>query len=544
MRYLGSVFLVKSLCLIFVLSPDVSQLSQAANILGVFPYRHLSAFSVIRPLITALVAKGHNMTIISPNHMMFDIEGVRHLRVPMLNKQRQDIIDSDQLMDFFRTKWLEARLAATLLSQTVETIILDHGVQQMMRNKDERFDLIIMEASHLDAMYGLAEYYNATLMGLACMRLNWKVDDLAGNSAPSIYEPVSPIGYSMDASLLGRLYNVIHISEERMLDYLLIQPAQLRMFKKYFGYSTEKMEELRSRFSVILVNNHFSMGRVRPNVPNIVEIGGIHLSEPPEPCDEQLQRFLDEAKHGVIYFSLGLEVLMKFLPENMQEPLLQAFGQVQQRVVWKSEIESMPNTTDKIYYIAKSPQRAILRHPNIRLFITHGGLLSIMEAIECGVPMLGLPMFFDQFANMHRMQKAGIAEVLDSNALDAVTLTNSIRELIGNPRYTHKAKEMASSFMDRPMSPLDTAVWWTEYALRHRDVTHIRLNKNDVPLILYYQLDSLMSMGLRFGFVIGSMIFLVCKLIKKQRIRQQQVQERRERGFHYLNMPLIRDISS
>ncbi|KAH8278403.1 hypothetical protein KR018_002699, partial [Drosophila ironensis] len=523
MRCLGSVFLTFSVGLIFPLSPNMSHLSQAANILGVFPYRHLSAFQVLRPLVGALVAKGHNVTMISPLSIPLDIEGVRHVRVPMLNNHIQDMLSHFQ--DFHSSKWNEAILAAAMLSNISQAILSDNGVQQIMRNKDEHFDMIILEAIHLDALYGLAEYYNASLMGVSCMRFNWKIDYLAGNSAPSIYEPISPLGYSTDGSILGRLHNFIYITEEQLLDRLIMIPSQLRIFKKHFGYSAEKMKELRARFSIILVNNHFSMGRVRANVPNIIEIGGIHLSEPPEPCDAQLQQFLDEAQHGVIYFSLGLDVFVKFLPDNLQQIFVQTFAKLEQRVVWKSEVTTMPNKTDNVYLILRSPQRAILDHPNMRLIITNGGLLSIMEAIYSAVPVLGLSLFFDELANMNRVRRAGIAKVLDLNTLSTETLSSSIHELIENPKYAQRAKEMSFSFRDRPMSPLQTAIWWTEYALRHRNVCHIRLNEEEIPLMRYYRLDNLFSITIRVGLVVGAISLFAWRVIQRNRKRQRQLQE-------------------
>ncbi|KAH8383548.1 hypothetical protein KR009_009267 [Drosophila setifemur] len=413
-----------------------------------------------------------------------------------------------------------------MVYQISDAILSDEGVQGLMLDKREHFDMLLIDAGYLDAVHGLAEYFNATLVGVSCFHFNWFTDVLAGNPAPSIYDPISPIGYSLANSLLNRFYNWMYITEEKLLERLVFRPPQLRVFKKYFKYPPEKMVEFRSRFAIILVNNHFSMGRVRANVPNIIEVGGIHLSEPAEPCGKELQQFLDEADDGVIYFSMGTEILVKYLPETMQQALLQTFANLKQRVVWKSEFTTMPNKPENVYLMSVTPQREILEHPNLRLFITHGGLSSLIEAIYSGVPMLGIPMFYDQFGNMHRLKMAGIAEVLDFGSLTTDSLNNSILELIGDPKYSARAKEMSRSFRDRPMSPLDTAIWWTEYALRNPDVSHMRLNKEEIPFLQYYLLDSCLPMGLRFGFITGSLILLGFKLYKKYRDRYCQETKR------------------
>ena len=51
-------------------------------------------------------------------------------------------------------------------------------------------------------------------------------------------------------------------------------------------------------------------------------------------------------------------------------------------------------------------------HPNIRLFITHGGLLSTQETMQRGVPLLGIPIFGDQSLNMNRAAAAGCGLVI------------------------------------------------------------------------------------------------------------------------------------
>lgn len=66
--------------------------------------------------------------------------------------------------------------------------------------------------------------------------------------------------------------------------------------------------ELGKSVSVMLQNSYAPMMSVKPNVPAIIDVGGLHISSP-KPLPAELKKFLDEAKHGVIFFSLGNLVL-------------------------------------------------------------------------------------------------------------------------------------------------------------------------------------------------------------------------------------------
>ena len=63
------------------------------------------------------------------------------------------------------------------------------------------------------------------------------------------------------------------------------------------------------------------------------------------------------------------------------------------------------------------PQQDILAHPNVKLFITHGGFLSTEEGVYHGSPMLYIPGFSDQFVNAARATELGIAEHLSWGSL-------------------------------------------------------------------------------------------------------------------------------
>lgn len=75
----------------------------------------------------------------------------------------------------------------------------------------------------------------------------------------------------------------------------------------------------------------------------------------------------------------------------------------------------------------------IVAHKNVKLFMTHGGLLSYQEAIHYKVPLVGSPFYGDQFVNVNRMIDLQIGKRLDFYSLDEETATSVIKEVVENP---------------------------------------------------------------------------------------------------------------
>jgi len=75
-----------------------------------------------------------------------------------------------------------------------------------------------------------------------------------------------------------------------------------------------------------------------------------------------------------------------------------------------------------------------LAHPNVRLFITHGGLLSTQEAIHRGVPLFGIPIYGDQYYNLARIVSFGIGIRLDYDNITTESVTWALNEVLNNQR--------------------------------------------------------------------------------------------------------------
>lgn len=73
-------------------------------------------------------------------------------------------------------------------------------------------------------------------------------------------------------------------------------------------------------------------------------------------------------------------------------------------------------------------------HPNVKLFISHGGMSGIYEVVDAGVPVLGFPLFYDQPKNIDNLVEAEMAISMDLFSVQKDTLLQNILELITNEK--------------------------------------------------------------------------------------------------------------
>lgn len=74
-------------------------------------------------------------------------------------------------------------------------------------------------------------------------------------------------------------------------------------------------------------------------------------------------------------------------------------------------------------------------HPNIKAFITHGGLMGTQEAIACGVPMIGIPLFADQFMNIDAYVARNIAVRVDIGGITEEIMDTALQTVLWDPLY-------------------------------------------------------------------------------------------------------------
>lgn len=211
---------------------------------------------------------------------------------------------------------------------------------------------------------------------------------------------------------------------------------------------------------------------------------------------------------------MGSNVKGKYLSNEKISIILQAFAKLKQRVIWKYENAELPNKPKNVMINKWLPQSDILAHSNVKLFVSHCGLGSVNEAKYHGVPILGIPIFGDQPANLKAIVDDGWAIGLPFTELTEETFTNLMLEMLTNSTYSNVIKNIANLYKDRPQTALETAVYWVEYVIRHNGAKHMQSPAVYLNFFQYHSLD-VIGFILVFLYVVGKIIkFIICKFVE------------------------------
>lgn len=126
-----------------------------------------------------------------------------------------------------------------------------------------------------------------------------------------------------------------------------------------------------------------------------IEIGGFHVKNESKALPDDIKAFIESAEHGVVYFSLGGNLRPSKMSEDKKRAIYLSLSKLKEKVIWKWD-EALEVDENKLMVRKWLPQDDILAHENVKLFVTHGGLLSCTESILRGKPILGIPFFGDQ----------------------------------------------------------------------------------------------------------------------------------------------------
>ncbi len=148
----------------------------------------------------------------------------------------------------------------------------------------------------------------------------------------------------------------------------------------------------------------------------------------------------------VIYLSLGSLGCMDL---GLMQRLIDALGTTEHRtIVSMGPLRDQMTLGPNMYGDRFLPQPSIL--PQCDLLITHGGNNTLCEGFHFGLPMIGLPLFWDQYDNAQRLQETGFGRRLPTYDWTEDELVGAVNRLLADDELSARMKTISADVQADP----------------------------------------------------------------------------------------------
>lgn len=249
-----------------------------AKILAVFPVPSISHQVVFRPLTQELAKRGHEVTVITPdpafskedapvNLKEIDVHNISYemWRNLYLNTYKADGSNTD--FNLVREKW-------TIVSRIFEIQLKSHEIQEIIHDKNKKFDLLLIEAMVRPALVYSYIYRAPVILvsSLGAILSNQKVMGMYTN--PLLYP--SPLQKRLyNNTPIERINELYRSYSIEFADYLN-EIDENKLLKSIFGSDVPTIHELCNNIDMLFINSYPIWVDNQPVPSNVQYIGGIH----------------------------------------------------------------------------------------------------------------------------------------------------------------------------------------------------------------------------------------------------------------------------
>ncbi|XP_040181871.1 UDP-glucuronosyltransferase 2A1-like isoform X1 [Rana temporaria] len=460
-----------------------------------------SHFMNLNVILENLAHKGHEVTVlVNSANLIMDTSKTSALKFEVFPVAFSRTRNEKLLEEFLRL-WIYdlpnmsyweffTRMKKAMADSLEVQLLVCDGIiknKEMLRKlKDEKFDVLVADPL---APCGelIAEIIGVPFVYSFRFSMANIIERLCGQQPmPFSYVPAIMTEFTDRMSFIERLRNTIFYLSQDALFYSVLSSSWDAYYSEALGRPTTFCE-IMGKAEIWLIRTYWDFEYPRPILPNFEYVGGLHC-KPAKPLPEGMEKLVQSSgEHGIVVFSLGS--MVKNLTEEKNNVIAAALSQLPQKVIWRYSGKRPETLGENTVIYDWIPQNDLLGHPKTKAFITHGGTNGIYEAIYHGVPMVGMPLFADQPDNMIHMKTKGMAVIVDINKMQSQDLVDAVNTVINNPTYKENALRISRIHHDQPVKPLDRAVFWIEFVMRHKGAKHLRPASHDLTWYQYHCLD-------------------------------------------------------
>ncbi|XP_039606461.1 UDP-glucuronosyltransferase 3A1-like [Polypterus senegalus] len=397
-------------------------------------------------------------------------------------------------------------------AQQCDWILEDSQFMDSLRK--EKFDIAIVDAFN-PCTFLIAKWLH--LPYVAFFPGNLMNGHPALAHSPLSCAPVYESELSHQMIFWDRLKNVVIFLFSSMIDSKknsFFRPV----IEKHFGSKDfPSLPELYRRAELWAFNADISLSFPHPVTPNVIYVGGI-LSKLSKPVNGDLDEFISRmGESGFIIVTLG-SMISSIKVEKLLREMNAGFAQIPQGVIWRYQLSKWPKDlqiTANVKLVDWIPQNDLLGHPKARLLVTHGGQNSLMQAVFHAVPVLGIPLFGDQFDNMVSAEAKGLGVKVDVAQVKSENLASTITKLITDERYKKAAETLRDIHRSQPIPPGQRLVLWVEHILQCGGGGHLQSHYLQLPWYQRNLLDVVLFLTVALLLPLYILVKALTRLAKK-----------------------------
>ncbi|GMS85065.1 hypothetical protein PENTCL1PPCAC_7240, partial [Pristionchus entomophagus] len=331
---------------------------------------------------------------------------------------------------------------------------------------------------------------------------------------PQLEEFGVPTALSSDPALYVSKMNVHSIWDRIVniwgdfvvrLSFNPMRSKVLAVYREKFGANYPSMDQISSNSAYVFTNTEPLIDYAVPTISKVIPIGGIGAKEPKE-LSEDWKKILTKREKTVL-LSFGSVAKSAYLPMKVKMSIVETVKALTHvTFIWKYEVDDdfTRDHASKLKNLELTkwmPQVDILAHPNLSLFITHGGMGSTQETALRGVPGIFIPIFGDQPRNAGMMEHNKLGKVLDKTEVtNSAKFVEVIREVLEDDSYRTNARRVSAMLHKRPFSAREQLIKYTEFAAEFGPSKALRPQSHDMNWIEYHNVDIIIS-GLIIAFI-------------------------------------------
>ena len=367
-------------------------------------------------LANLLADNGHHVTYVSTNMPKKLHTGVIKLELPTASRNINKLI-ADSVASKVRgetASWGETFEQLRGVANFCQDFYEEPNVQMLIKS-EQRFDLLITfgasdccglslgqhlkinnSALHIPGPFLIPSHIHN--LGIPIYASSHNLEGIAFADSTALRQSMLARAKRLIKGLLADLFNTL-------LFRYSIDAVAYKHLPGYTGY-----KNLYGSVKMIFMHYHPHplVDLPMPVGPGVINLGGTVCEDgyKEEVIPVEMREFVD-ASPGFIIISFGSHV--PTVTEKEQELWLKVISTLPYSVVWRLADHSL-SLPDNIRTYKWLPQQALLQHPKVKLFISHGGYGSKIESFCAGTPILFVPRFAEQFDTAHHYSDLGIAE--------------------------------------------------------------------------------------------------------------------------------------